>query len=232
MLEVRDIHTYYGDSYILQGLSLQVDAGKIVAVLGRNGVGKTTLIRSIMGFTSPRAGTILLDGKDLTGLSPDRVARLGVGLVPQGRRIFGSLTVKENLAVGERESSSSQRWSLSDVFEVFPRLQERLQFSGKSLSGGEQQMLACSRALVGNPRVMLMDEPTEGLSPLFVRELGKLIQELRSRGTTVLLIEQNLGFALRLADYVYVMNKGRIVHESPPDELATNEEIKGRYLGM
>jgi branched-chain amino acid transport system ATP-binding protein len=232
MLEVRDIHTYYGDSYILQGLSLSVPQGKIVAVLGRNGVGKTTLIRSIIGFTPPRGGSITLGGTELIGRTPERIARLGVGLVPQGRRIFGSLTVRENLLVGEREARDERGWSLTDVFEVFPRLAERLLFSGKSLSGGEQQMLACSRALVGNPRVMLMDEPTEGLSPLFVRELGKLIQELRRRGTTVLLIEQNLGFALRLADYVYVMNKGQIVHESTPSELANNEEIKGRFLGM
>lgn len=232
MLEVCDIHTYYGDSYVLQGLSLNVDAGKIVAVLGRNGVGKTTLIRSIIGFTPPRAGKVLLDGRELTGMSPDRIARLGVGLVPQGRRIFGSLTVRENLNVGERDGGSAHKWGISDVLRLFPRLGERLQFSGKSLSGGEQQMLACSRALVGNPRVMLMDEPTEGLSPLFVRELGKLIQELRATGTTVLLIEQNLGFALRLADHVYVMNKGQIVHESTPEELAGNESIKSRYLGM
>jgi branched-chain amino acid transport system ATP-binding protein len=232
MLEVRDIHTYYGDSYILQGLSLNVDAGKIVAVLGRNGVGKTTLIRSIIGFTPPRTGSVTLDGRELTGMSPDRIARLGVGLVPQGRRIFGSLTVRENLNVGERPSSSGHAWTVTDVLRLFPRLGERLQFSGKSLSGGEQQMLACSRALVGNPRVMLMDEPTEGLSPLFVRELGKLIQELRSTGTTVLLIEQNLGFALRIADYVYVMNKGQIVHHSTPEALAINEGIKSRYLGM
>lgn len=247
MLEVRDIHTYYGDSYILQGLSLSVDAGKVVAVLGRNGVGKTTLIRSIIGFTPPRRGSVLLDGRELAGMSPDRIARLGVGLVPQGRRIFGSLTVRENLSVGERppapipsrgagpglgSGTSRHAWTLSDVLRLFPRLSERLQYSGKSLSGGEQQMLACSRALVGNPRVMLMDEPTEGLSPLFVRELGKLIQELRSTGSTVLLIEQNLGFALRLADYVYVMNKGQIVYQSTPGELAVNEDIKSRYLGM
>jgi branched-chain amino acid transport system ATP-binding protein len=232
VLEIRDIHTYYGDSYILQGLSLNVDAGKIVAVLGRNGVGKTTLIRSIIGFTPPRRGSVVLEGKELVGMSPDRIARLGVGLVPQGRRIFGSLTVRENLNVGQRPSTSKHTWGIADVLGLFPRLNERLQFSGKSLSGGEQQMLACSRALVGNPRVMLMDEPTEGLSPLFVRELGKLIQELRSTGTTVLLIEQNLGFALRIADYVYVMNKGQIVHQSTPDELAANGDIKSRYLGM
>ncbi|MFN0070282.1 MAG: ABC transporter ATP-binding protein [Chloroflexota bacterium] len=232
MLDVRDIHTYYGDSYILQGLSLHVEAGSIVAVLGRNGVGKSTLIRSIIGFTPPRTGSIQLDGEELTGLSPERIVRKGVGLVPQGRRIFGSLTVRENLLVGERAATDGRGWSLSDVFGLFPRLQERLFSSGKSLSGGEQQMLACSRALVGNPKVMLMDEPTEGLSPLFVRELGKLILELRSRGSTVLLIEQNLGFALRLADFVYVMNKGQIVHASTPSELAHNDDIKGRYLGM
>lgn len=232
MLEVCDVHTYYGDSYILQGLSLRVDAGKVVAVLGRNGVGKTTLIRSIIGFTPPRGGSITLDGQELVGLAPERIARLGVGLVPQGRRIFGSLTVRENLLVGQRDGRTERGWSLADVLGLFPRLQERLTFSGKSLSGGEQQMLACSRALVGNPRVLLMDEPTEGLSPLFVRELGKLIKELRARGTTVLLIEQNLGFALRLADYVYVINKGQIVHESTPAALAENAEIKSRYLGM
>jgi branched-chain amino acid transport system ATP-binding protein len=232
VLDVSDIHTYYGDGYILQGLSLSVPPGQVVAVLGRNGVGKSTLIRSIIGFTPPRSGSIKLDGREIARLTPERVAQLGVGLVPQGRRIFGSLTVRENLLVGERPSKGPSSWTLREVFDIFPRLEERLTFSGKSLSGGEQQMLACARALVGNPRMMLMDEPTEGLSPLFVRELGRLIQELRRRGTSVLLIEQNLGFALRLADHVHVMTKGRIVYDATPAELAVNEDIKSRYLGM
>lgn len=232
MLEVSDIRTYYGDSYILQGISLSVPPGQVVAVLGRNGVGKTTLIRSIIGFTPPRAGSISLEGREIAHMTPERVAKLGVGLVPQGRRIFGSLTVRENLMVGERPSKQLGGWTVKDVFEIFPRLEERLASSAKSLSGGEQQMLACARALVGNPRLMLMDEPTEGLSPLFVRELGRLIQELRRRGTSVLLIEQNLGFALRLADHVYVMTKGKMVFDAPPVDLEHNEDIKARYLGM
>jgi len=232
VLDVQDIHTYYGDSYILQGVSLHVGESSIVAVLGRNGVGKSTLVRSIIGFTPPRAGKMVFDEVNLVGLTPERIARLGVGLVPQGRRIFGSLTVRENLLVAERETNRGKGWTPADVLKLFPRLQERYTFNGKSLSGGEQQMLACGRGLVGDPRVLLMDEPTEGLSPIFVRELGRLIEELKAQGTAVLLVEQNLGFALRLADYVYVMNKGQIVHESSPDELQNNEEVKSRYLGI
>src|SRR3989442_4550622 len=185
MLEVRDIHTNYGASYVLQGVSLTVADGRVVAVLGRNGAGKTTLIRSIIGFTPPRRGEVLLDGENIAGLGAHAIARRGVGLVAQGRRIFPSLDVREHLAIGERGGG---RWGLDAVLDLFPRLRERLGHRGNKLSGGEQQMLACGRALVGNPRIVLMDEPTEGLAPLLVRELGRIVRELKTQGTSILLV--------------------------------------------
>jgi branched-chain amino acid transport system ATP-binding protein len=229
VLAVEDIHTYYGDSYILQGVSLQVHAGEVVAILGRNGVGKTTLVRSVVGLTPPRRGRIAFNGEDVTRLPAHRIARMGIGLVPQGRHIFRSLTVKENLAVVARGSG---RWSLDAVFELFPNLRNRLRSLGGKLSGGEQQMLAAGRALVTNPHLMLMDEPSEGLAPLVVRELGRVIDALKSAGTAVLLVEQQLRFALRHADRVYVMSKGRIVHHCKPAELADDAEARARYLGV
>jgi branched-chain amino acid transport system ATP-binding protein len=231
MLEVEDIHTNYGESYILQGVSLRVGQGEVVAVLGRNGVGKTTLIRSIVGFTPPRGGRILLKGEDITRLPAHEIARRGVGLVPQGRRIFASLAVGEHLQIGERAGNGSG-WSFDRVLGLFPRLRERLENRGNKLSGGEQQMLACGRALVGNPDILLMDEPSEGLAPILVRELGRILAGLKAGGASILLVEQNLAFALRIADRVYLMSKGKIVHESRPDELLRNEEIKARYLGV
>jgi branched-chain amino acid transport system ATP-binding protein len=230
MLEVRDIHTNYGDSYVLQGVSLTVPDAGVVAVLGRNGAGKTTLMRSIVGFTPPRRGQVLLDGENIAGLGAHAIARRGVGLVPQGRRIFPSLDVREHLAVGERRGRG--RWSIAAVLDLFPRLRERLGHRGNKLSGGEQQMLACARALVGNPRIVLMDEPTEGLAPLLVRELGRIVRELKAQGTSILLVEQNLGFALRHADEVYLMAKGRIVHACRPDELRGDVDAKRRWLGV
>ena len=231
MLEVQDIHTNYGESYILQGLSLRLGQGQVVAVLGRNGVGKTTLIRSIIGFTPPRRGRILLRGEDITRLAPHEIARRGVGLVPQGRRIFASLGVGEHLEIGQRAGNGAG-WSFDRVLELFPRLRERLRNRGNKLSGGEQQMLACGRALVGNPDILLMDEPSEGLAPLLVRELGRILGRLKTGGASILIVEQNLAFALRVADHVYLMSKGKIVHESRPDELLRNEEVKARYLGV
>ncbi len=231
MLEVHDIHTYYGESYILQGVSLRVEEGQVVAVLGRNGVGKTTLIRSIIGFTPPRRGRVLFQGEDITHLPPHQIVRRGVGLVPQGRRIFPSLTVRENLAITERKERGS-RWRIERVLDLFPRLRERLPHRGGTLSGGEQQMLACGRALLGNPEILLMDEPSEGLAPLLVRDLGRLLQRLKAAGTSILIVEQNLPFALRIADIVYLMSKGRVVYTSRPDELWRNDEVKHRYLGV
>lgn len=230
MLEIDDVHTYYGDSYVLQGMSLNVEKGSVVALLGRNGVGKTTLIRSIMGFTPARRGTIKFKDNDITRLPAQKIAQMGMGLVPQGRRIFPSLDVRENLSIASQPRSGG--WDMQRVFSVFPRLEDRIRHRGNRLSGGEQQMLASARALVRNPDFLLMDEPTEGLAPLLVQELGRTVQQLKDEGLSILLVEQNLPFALRLADHVYVMTKGRIVYESSPRELWENEEIKRSYLGV
>ncbi|MDR5694551.1 MAG: ABC transporter ATP-binding protein [Armatimonadota bacterium] len=233
MLQVEDVHTYYGESYVLQGVSLQVGRGQAVAVLGRNGMGKTTLIRSIIGFTPPRRGRIVFKGMEITRWPSHKIARLGIGLVPQGRRIFPSLNVLENLTVGARSGvGNGQRWDLERVFNIFPRLKERVTHKGNKLSGGEQQMLAIARALMTNPEFLLMDEPSEGLAPLLVLELGNTIAQLKQQGLSILLVEQNLPLALKLADYVYVLSKGRVVFEGSPGELAASEEVKRNYLGV
>ncbi len=232
MLEVRDIHTYYGNSYVLQGTTLRVAPGCVVAVLGRNGVGKTTLIRSIMGLSPPRAGTIVLQGADITRLPPYRIAKLGIGLVPQGRIIFPSLSVKENLDVPARSDSGNHKWTLDRILTIFPKLKERMGHRGNQLSGGEQQMLSIGRALIGNPKLLLMDEPTEGLAPILVGELGRTLQMLKAEGLSVLLVEQKITFAFKLADYVYIMSKGKIVYGSLPQQLRCNADIQHRYLGL
>jgi branched-chain amino acid transport system ATP-binding protein len=230
-LDVQDIHTYYGDSHVLQGVNLKVEKGAIVAILGRNGAGKTTLIHSIIGFSPPRHGKITFKGQDITRLGTYQIARLGVGLIPQGRRVFSSLTVKENLDIAVRRGHVLN-WSLDDVFSLFPSLRARFQSRSKNLSGGEQQMLACSRALVGNPDLLLLDEPSEGLAPVLIRELERVIQEIRDQELSMLLVEQNHSFALKLADYVYIMSRGVIVYGSKPEELKGNAEIKSLYLGV
>jgi branched-chain amino acid transport system ATP-binding protein len=230
MLEVRDIHTYYGDSHVLQGISLSMTRGQVVGILGRNGMGKTTLIRSIIGFTPPRRGQILFKDRDITAWSSNRAVGLGLGLVPQGRRVFPSLSVMENLTVAVKGDSGP--WTVARVLELFPRLRERGAHRAGKLSGGEQQMLAVARALMTNPELLLMDEPTEGLAPLLVREVGRVIESLKAQGLSILLVEQNLPLALRVADHVHVLSRGRVVHSSAPDALWRNEEIKSRYLGL
>jgi branched-chain amino acid transport system ATP-binding protein len=231
MLAVRDLHTYYGDSHVLQGVTFQAAKAEVTAVLGRNGVGKTTLCRSIAGLTPARAGRVIVDGADLTLLPAHRVSAAGVGLVPQGRRVFPSLTVLEHLAIAARDRPP-RGWSPEAVFEVFPRLGERARHRGGELSGGEQQMLAIARALVANPRLLVMDEPTEGLSPALVAEVGRLIGRLKDGGTTILLVEQNAAFAVDVSDHVHVMSRGRIVHSSEPAALWTDVEIRTRWLGV
>ena len=229
MLRVQNIHTYYQDSYILQGVTLELKPGQVVALLGRNGVGKTTLARSIVGLTPAKRGNILFKGTDITHMPAHRIARMGIGLVPQGRRVFRSLTVKEHLQVTARGHG---RWTFDRIVELFPNLHARLRSLAGKLSGGEQQMLAAGRALVGNPALLVMDEPTEGLAPLIVRELGRAIESLKQAGTSILLIEQQLAFALRYADIVFIMSKGRIVHQCTPAELAAEADTKARYLGV
>jgi len=230
MLEVRDVHTYYGHSYVLQGVSLRVAEGQVVGLLGRNGMGKTTLIRSIIGFTPPRQGHVVFQGTDITGWTSNRAVDLGLGLVPQGRRVFPSLTVAENLRVAARAGRGT--WTAGAVMDLFPRLRERIDTRAGKLSGGEQQMLAIARALMTNPRLLLMDEPTEGLAPLLVREVGRVIADLKARGLSILLVEQNLPLALGVADHVHVLSRGRIVHSSAPQALWENESVKKNYLGL
>ena len=228
MLDVEAIHTYYGDSHVLHGVSLRVAPGEAVALLGRNGAGKTTAIRSIVGFTPPRAGRVVFEGRTIERWPSYRIARSGLALVPQGRRIFAPLSVRENLLLGARAPG----WTLERVFALFPRLREREQQSGGTLSGGEQQMLAIGRALLTNSRLILLDEPSEGLAPLIVREIGRILLALKAERLSLLLVEQNYHLALRVADRVYVMNKGQIVYEGTPAGLEVDEEVKRRYLGV
>jgi branched-chain amino acid transport system ATP-binding protein len=232
MITLDNIHTYYGDSYVLQGVSLEVKDGSVVALMGRNGMGKTTTIRSIIGLNPPRRGKIIFKGQEIQGLAPNRIARLGVGLVPQGRQIFPSLSVTENLLVAARSSGKKDPWDLEKVYSVFPKLKERSKNKGNLLSGGEQQMLTIARALMTNPDLVLFDEPSEGLAPIVVQEVGRVIKGLKESGFSILLVEQNFSMAMELADYVYIISKGVIIHESIPDKLNNNDEIKAKYLGV
>ena len=229
MLELADLHTYYGESHVLQGVSLGVSAGQVVAILGRNGAGKTTLVRTTIGFTPARRGVVRFKGEDITRWPSYRAVERGMALVPQGRRVFPSLSVIENLDVARRDGG---RWTLARVLDLFPRLRERGPNRANKLSGGEQQMLAIGRALMTNPDLLLMDEPTEGLAPLIVREVGRVIAELKREGLSILLVEQNLPLALSVADTVHVLSRGQIVHSGTPQGLMANEGVKSRYLGV
>ena len=242
LLAVRDVHTYYGDSYVLHGLSLELEAGQIIAILGRNGMGKTTLIRSVAGLTPPRRGDILLRGRSVAGAPPYRIAQAGIAIVPQGRRIFRSLSVRENLALptsaltGRRRrdagDAARKRWDADAVLAEFPQLSERLHHGGAALSGGEQQMLAIGRALMANPDLILMDEPSEGLAPLLVQRVEEIMRRLRAHGHAILLVEQNLALALAVADYIYVLAAGRFVFEGTPAQLSDEPAILDRHLGV
>src|SRR2546421_7788469 len=231
ILQVEDIHTYYGDAYVLHGVELNVAQGQILGVLGRNGVGKTTLVNSIVGFNPPRRGKIFFKGADITRNSSFETVRSGMGLVPQGRRVFPTLSVEENLVVAER-SFDRHGWNLERVYALFPRLRERRSQRAKTLSGGEQQMLAIGRGLMTNPDCLIMDEPSEGLAPIIIQGLWQAISHLKREGLSILLVEQNAALALELVDYVHVMSKGQVVYSARPEELRANDEIKSRYLGI
>jgi branched-chain amino acid transport system ATP-binding protein len=231
ILEVQDIHTYYGDAYVLQGLSLQLEQGQILGLLGRNGVGKTTLVNSIVGFTPPRRGRIVFKGDDIASLSSFETVRRGMGLVPQGRRVFPTLSVEENLRVAAR-GAARRGWTLERIYPLFPRLAERRRQRAKTLSGGEQQMLAIARGLMTNPDCLIMDEPSEGLAPIIIQAVWQIIRRLKDEGLSILLVEQNAALALQLVDYVHVMSRGRVVHSSEPQALQRDEAVKSRYLGI
>jgi len=229
MLRLRDLNAHYGASHILQGVNLELARGRIAAMLGRNGVGKTTTVKTIIGFVPPSAGSVELEGSSITAWPPHRVARAGVAYVPEGRLIFPDLTVIENIRVAERNPAKT--WPLERLLELFPSLSERQHNRGSQLSGGEQQMLAIARALVSDPKLLLLDEPSQGLAPLVVRELARIIRLLRDAGVTILLIEQNLKLAQVVADELHIMAKGRIVYSADPQRFrAEEEQVRSRYL--
>jgi branched-chain amino acid transport system ATP-binding protein len=232
VLAINDIHTYYGESYALQGVSMDVKEGSVVALLGRNGMGKTTTIRSVIGFNPPRRGSITYKEHELVGLRPFEVARLGIGLIPQGRHIFPSLSVQENLTVSYRPGASKDPWTLERVYRFFPILKERAKNRGTTLSGGEQQMLAIGRALMTNADLLLMDEPSEGLAPLIVREIGDLILGLKNEGLSILLVEQNVTMATRVADYVYVISNGQIVFRGDVPAFKADQTTREEHIGV
>lgn len=232
IIEVKDIHTYYGESHVLQGLSMTLEEGQILGLLGRNGVGKTTLVNSLMGFNPPRRGDIIFKGINITHQPSHKTVRLGMGLVPQGRRVFPTLSVEENLMVADNAKKRKGGWTLERIYEFFPILKERRRQRAKTLSGGEQQMLAIGRGLMTDPDCLILDEPSEGLAPLIIQQVWEIIEKLKEEGHTILLVEQNVALALKLVDWVFVMSKGAVVHSSSPDDLRGNAEVKSRYLGL
>jgi branched-chain amino acid transport system ATP-binding protein len=230
-LRIRDVDSYYGDSHVLHGVGFALQGGGLLGLLGRNGAGKTTCMSTIMGFLKPRRGSITLFGEEVAGLAPETIARKGICLVPQGRRMFRSLTVRENLEVA-RQARENGAWTLERVFALFPRLKERHAQVAGSLSGGEQQMLAIGRALMGNPRVLLMDEPSEGLAPQIVAEVGRTIAQLKAEGLSIVLVEQNIKLTLDLADEVVIVNTGAVVFSGSSDEVRTDEKRIAQHLGV
>jgi branched-chain amino acid transport system ATP-binding protein len=230
LLEVNALNSYYGDSHILFDLSLRVERNEVVALLGRNGAGKSTTLKSLMGVVTPRTGSVKLDGIDLAGRKSHAVAQAGMQLVHEERRIFGSLNVEENLVIAGL--TASKRWPLERIYEMFPRLKDRRANRGTDLSGGEQQMLAIARALVRDPKILLLDEPFEGLAPIIVRDLMKVCRDLAAAGQTIVLVEQNLAATLALAQRIYIINNGHIVHEGPAAEIKARPEVLQRYLGV
>ncbi len=232
ILDVQNIHTYYGESHALQGVSLTLEAGETVCLLGRNGAGKSTTLRSIIGLNTPRQGRVVFDGQDITGLAAWRIARRGIGLVPEDRRIFSGLTVRENLEVSEyRRPGSTGVWTIERIFSQYPMLAELADRDGGKLSGGEQQMLAVARSLMSEPRLLLLDEPNEGLAPVIVEQIGELIDEL-GKTTTILFTDQSVHFALRHARRGYILEKGRVVHQASSRELLADPETQHRYLSV
>ncbi len=232
-LSLNGVDALYGESHVLHGVSLNLNAGRVLALLGRNGAGKTTCMNAIIGFLPPRGGEVRLFGESIGRLSPETISRKGVGFVPQGRRIFSTLTVRENLAVSrQKRAGVAVPWDLERVIELFPRLKERLQQMAGSLSGGEQQMLAIGRALMGNPRVLLMDEPSEGLAPLIVAEVGRTIARLKEEGQSILLVEQNIKLALDLADEVVILNTGRVAFSGSAGEVRDDQALITQHLGV
>lgn len=229
ILEVRDLHAFYGQSHILHGVDLTVDEGEIVSLLGRNGVGRSTLCKAIMGLVPPQ-GSVLYRGKEVAGLRSDLVARAGIGYVPEDRQVFPTLTVRQNLELGLKRAGKFGRWTFDDVFRLFPNLAARQNNPAGVLSGGEQQMLTMCRTLMGDPDLVLIDEPTEGLAPLLVEQVGVLLAEIASRGVAILLVEQKLTIALKISHRLYVMGHGKIVFEGTPEDLSANGDIRREWL--
>ena len=233
-LAVQDVDTFYGDSHVLHQVAFALRPGRLLGLLGRNGAGKTTCMSTIMGFVPPRRGAITLFGQTVAGLAPEAIARKGIGLVPQGRRVFRTLTVRENLMVAARRRTGTERggWSLQRVYQLFPRLEERHSQLAGSLSGGEQQMLAIGRGLMGNPRVLLMDEPSEGLAPQLVAEVGRTIAQLKAEGQSIVLVEQNIKLTLDLADDIVIINTGSVVFRGTTAETRANQGMIAQHLGV
>ena len=230
MLEVNDIHTFYGRSHILQGISLDLRKGEVICLLGRNGAGKTTTVRSIMGYVHPKSGTITYEGQDISRKEPFEICRKGIGYVPQDRRIFPTLTVQDNLEVIARKTDGG--WTVQKIFGIFPILEKLRSRQGRNLSGGEQQILAVARPLMTNPRLLLLDEPSEGIAPLIVKEIGQLINKITQTGISVLLAEQNMRFTMKIAQRGYIIDKGRLFHQGTMAELREDKEIIGKYLAV